>query len=148
MTRLAAATLRTILIAEDDPDDRELLTDAFADAGFAGRLLFARDGRELLDMLDAPSADDAAPQLVLLDLNMPRLDGRAALRVLRDRDATRHLPVVVLTTSAAETDISECYRAGANSYCTKPLDFGGLVALARDIEHWWFRVTRLPPANG
>ena len=146
MSSLTAAAPRTILIAEDDPDDRELLTDAFADAGFAGRLLFARDGRELLDMLDTLPPEEGAPQLVLLDLNMPRLDGRAALRALRAREATRHLPVVVLTTSAAEADIHECYRAGANSYCTKPLGFSGLVTLARDIEHWWFTVSRLPPA--
>ncbi len=142
-----ASALRTILIAEDDPDDRELIACAFLEAGFDGRLLFARDGRELLEMLEAPDPDEASPQLVLLDLNMPRLDGRAALRALRARDATRNLPVVVLSTSAAASDVSECYRYGANSYCTKPLDFRGLVALARDIEHWWFKVTRLPPAN-
>lgn len=142
-----ATRLRTILVAEDDPDDRELITAAFAEAGFGGRLLFARDGRELLDMLDAGPAGGAPPQLVLLDLNMPRLDGRAALRALRTRESTRMLPVVMLTTSSAEADVAECYRGGANSYCTKPMDFSGLVALARDIEHWWFQVTRLPPAN-
>jgi len=148
MSRGTTTSLRTILIADDDPDDRELLSDAFRDAGFAGRLLFARDGRELLEMLEGSEQTGASPQLVLLDLNMPRLDGRAALRALRGRPATCNLPVVMLTTSAAETDVSDCYRCGANAYCTKPLDFRGLVALARDIEHWWFQVTRLPPANG
>lgn len=143
-----APRLRTILVAEDDPDDRELISAAFAEAGFGGRLLFARDGRELLDMLDAAPDGGPVPQLLLLDLNMPRLDGRAALHALRTREATRMLPVVVLTTSSAESDVAECYRGGANSYCTKPMDFSGLVALARDIEHWWFQVTRLPPANG
>lgn len=147
MSDRLAAQLRTILVADDDPDDRELIGAAFVEAGFDGRVLFARDGRELLEMLEAPGDPGSAPQLVLLDLNMPRLDGRAALRALRNREDTRGLPVVVLTTSAAESDVVECYRGGANSYCTKPMDFAGLVALARDVEHWWFTVTRLPPAN-
>ena len=146
MNRQPISRMQTILVAEDDPDDRELIDAAFREAGFRGQLLFARDGREVLDLLSGPP-DPAGPQLVLLDLNMPRLDGRATLRELRAQEATRALPVVVLTTSSADADVAECFRGGANSYCTKPLDFGGLVALARDVAHWWFEVTRLPPAN-
>jgi CheY-like chemotaxis protein len=148
MTTGTATNLRTILIAEDDADDRELISAAFRDAGYLGQLQFAHDGRELLEMLDAAERAQTPPQLILLDLNMPRLDGRAALLALRSRAATCNLPVVILSTSAADADVRDCYRSGANSYCTKPLDFRGLVALARDIEHWWFKVTRLPPANG
>lgn len=147
MITYPSARLQTILVAEDDPDDRELIGAAFREAAFRGTVLFARDGRELLDLLAAPVGDQPLAQLVLLDLNMPRLDGRATLRELRAREATRTLPVVVLTTSSAEADVAECFRGGANSYCTKPMDFTGLVSLARDVAHWWFEVTHLPPAN-
>lgn len=147
MSLRQGAAPRTILVADDDPDDRELIDAAFREAGFPGRLVFARDGRELLDMLESRSVGEPPPQLVLLDLNMPRLDGRATLRSLRERDTTRTLPVVVLTTSSAEVDVVDSYRYGANAFCTKPMDFAGLVALARDIDRWWFQVSRLPPAN-
>lgn len=144
----AARELRRILVADDDPDDRELIAEAFRESGFEGNVEFAFDGRELVERLGADArAGHPLPQLVLLDLNMPRLDGVGVLATLRETNATRALPVVMLTTSGAQHDIAECFRHGANSYCTKPLDFRGLVALATDIERWWFKVSRLPPSN-
>jgi CheY-like chemotaxis protein len=140
-----------ILVAEDDPDDRLLARDAFAGNERAVDLRFVADGVELMEyLLRAGRYPGAAPSpdLVLLDLNLPRKDGREALAEIRAHPDLRRLPVVVLTTSAAPNDIERCYELGANSFITKPSSFEELVALARLIDKYWFGVVGLPRAEG
>src|SRR6476661_4301820 len=126
-----------ILMADDDEDDRLLAQDALRESGQNAELHFVSDGRQLLDYLRcegdfAPSDHDPKvkaprPDLILLDLNMPRLDGREALRQIKTDSMLRRTPVVILTTSKAEEDIWRAYDEGANSYVTKPVSFEGLV---------------------
>lgn len=136
----------SILVAEDDADDRILLADAFAESGVVVTLDFVADGVELLDYLAQCDADasQGLPDLVLLDLNMPRMDGREALRAIREHDSLRHLPVIILTTSKAELDIRVSYQLGANSYVTKPRRFDELIAVLRSLERYWMDIARLP----
>lgn len=141
----------TILVAEDDADDRVLLADAFADSGVVVSLDFVTDGVELMERLARRDADANAnlglPDLVLLDLNMPRMDGREALRAIREHERLRHLPVIILTTSNAELDIRVSYQLGANSYVTKPRRFDELTAVLRSLERYWMDIARLPSAT-
>lgn len=138
-----------ILVAEDDPDDRLLARDAFARNPRPVDLRFVEDGVELLDYLRrrgryAEAASAPRPDLVLLDLNLPRKDGREALAEMKGDPTLRSLPVVVLTTSAAEEDVRRCYDLGANSYITKPPSFEALVDLAGLIGKYWFGAVGLP----
>ncbi len=140
----------TILYAEDDEDDRLLVAEALAETGLPNDLRFVCDGEELLDYLQHQGrycAPDAAPRpgLVLLDLNMPRRDGRDALRAIRADAALARIPVVVLTTSKAEEDIARTYDLGATSYIVKPLSFDRLVEVVRSLAHYWFDIVELPP---
>jgi CheY-like chemotaxis protein len=136
----------SILVAEDDADDRVLLADAFAESGVVVTLDFVPDGVELLAYLTRHDADPSLglPDLVLLDLNMPRMDGREALRSIREHERLRHLPVIILTTSTAELDIRVSYQLGANSYVTKPRRFDELIAVLRSLERYWMDIARLP----
>lgn len=136
----------SILVAEDDADDRVLLADAFAESGVVVTLDFVPDGVELLAYLARHDADPSLglPDLVLLDLNMPRMDGREALRAIREHERLRHLPVIILTTSTAELDIRVSYQLGANSYVTKPRRFDELIAVLRSLERYWMDIARLP----
>ena len=139
----------TILVAEDDPDDRTLAQDAFDESGANGRLVFVDDGVELLSYLrrEAPYADAVrfpSPGLVLLDLNMPRKDGREALAEIKADPALRHIPVVVMSTSRSVDDVEGSYRAGANSFITKPSRFDGLVAMLRALGDYWLGTVDLP----
>lgn len=141
----------TILLAEDDDDDYFLTRQAFEEAHIANTLRRVCDGEELLDYLtrqgefraheDAPS-----PALILLDLNMPRMDGREALRIIKSRPGLRHVPVVVLTTSKAEEDIIRSYQLGVNSFISKPVTFQGLVEAIKVLGRYWFEIVELPPA--
>jgi two-component system response regulator len=137
------------LYAEDDPDDRLLAEMAHRESGAANPLTFVRDGEEALECLrltgrysDQP--DTPRPGVVLLDLNMPGIDGRETLRIIRADPAIRRIPVVILTTSAAEADISASYEAGANAYIVKPTAFGGLVRIFAALTTFWFDVSSLP----
>ncbi|MBU6248743.1 MAG: response regulator [Xanthomonadaceae bacterium] len=144
MTQLQGSLL--IMVAEDDADDRVLLSDAFAESGVQVEIEFVADGVELLARLterDAAS-ESALPDLVLLDLNMPRMDGREALRAIRDNDRLRHLPVIILTTSRAELDIRLSYQLGANSYVAKPRRFDELIMVLRSLERYWMDIVQLP----
>jgi CheY-like chemotaxis protein len=138
-----------LLMAEDDSDDRLLVKDALDESGWQGELRFVENGEELLDYLlhrGKYSAAAAAPSpgLILLDLNMPRKDGREALREIKDNSDLCRIPVVILTTSTARTDISRTYELGANSFISKPTQFDALVDVMRVLRQYWFSTVSLP----
>jgi len=142
-----------ILMADDDPDDRLLVKDAFgeceAESHVADQLRFVEDGEELMDYLNRRGkfSDPAAsprPDLILLDLNMPRKDGREALSEIRATPDLRRIPVVVFTTSRAETDITLLYNLGANSFITKPVAFDSLVKTLSVMSRYWLGIVELP----
>jgi CheY-like chemotaxis protein len=139
-----------ILLADDDEEDRMLAADAMHASRVANDLRFVEDGEELLDYLYkrgrfTEPGSAPTPGLILLDLNMPRKDGREALREIKADPDLRRIPVVVLTTSKAEEDIYRTYDLGANSFITKPVSFDGLVAVMRDIGRYWIEIVELPP---
>ena len=139
----------TILLADDDPDDRMLARDALDESRLANDLHEVVDGEELLEYLrrQGKYADPASaprPGLILLDLNMPRKDGREALREIKADPELRSIPVVVLTTSQAEEDIYRTYDLGVSSFITKPVSFEGLVAVMKALGRYWFEIVELP----
>jgi CheY-like chemotaxis protein len=141
-----------ILLADDDEEDRMLAADALAESRVVNDLRFVEDGDELLDYLYhrgrySDLQKSPAPGLILLDLNMPRKDGREALREIKADPDLRRIPVVILTTSKAEEDIYRTYDLGANSFITKPVSFEGLVAVMRDIGRYWIEIVELPPEH-
>jgi CheY-like chemotaxis protein len=143
----------TILMADDDPDDRLLAAEALRESRVSNDLRFVENGEELLDYLRRRGrwADPSAsprPGLVLLDLNMPRMDGREALAEIKADPELRRIPVVVLTTSRAETDVARSYDLGANSFIAKPVTFGGLVDAMRVLGRYWMETVELPPQGG
>ena len=142
---------RDILLIEDNPDDVELTRIAFAEAGSAHRLTVVSDGAEALDYLFARGAHAGRaatdlPAVVLLDLNLPKVNGREVLQAIRSDPATRSLPVVVLTTSAEPFDVDKVYALGANSYIQKPVDFERFVDVVRQIGLYWLALNQ-PPGN-
>lgn len=142
-----------IVVAEDDEEDAMLLAEAFAEARLANEMHVVNDGEELLDYLRRRgpwAACGAAPRpaLILLDLNMPRKDGREALAEIKADACLRNIPVVVLTTSKAEEDIARTYDLGVNSYITKPVTFPALVEVIRTLGHYWFELVQLPREGG
>jgi CheY-like chemotaxis protein len=133
---------KEILLVEDNPDDVELTRLAFEEANVANHLVVVRDGAEALDYLFArgryASRDSTAlPSIVLLDLNLPKLDGREVLQAIRADAATRDLPVIVLTTSAEPFDVEASYALGVNSYIQKPVDFEQFVWAVRQVGLYW-----------
>jgi CheY-like chemotaxis protein len=141
-----------ILMADDDADDRELTREALAESRLANELYFVEDGATLLDYLHqrgAYSRPGSAPRpgVILLDLNMPRKDGREALREIKADPELRNIPIVVLTTSKAEEDIAQSYDLGANSFISKPVTFEGLVEVVRGLGTYWFDIVELPSAR-
>jgi CheY-like chemotaxis protein len=142
-----------ILMADDDEDDRLLTKQAFDECRLINDLRFVLDGEELTDYLGrrgqyADPASSPRPQLILLDLNMPRKDGREALREIKADPALRRIPVVVLTTSKQEEDVIRSYDLGVNSFITKPVTFDGLVEVTRALDRYWFELVELPPEDG
>ena len=142
-----------ILMAEDDPDDQKITRKAFDRAELRDRLFFVNDGQDLMDYLHrvGPYQDrDRYPDadLVLLDLNMPRKDGRTALAEIRADDGLRSLPVIAMTTSRAERDVEAAYSSGVNSFITKPAAFEELVAAVRELSAYWGGTVRLPRRVG
>lgn len=139
----------TILMADDDPDDRMLAGEALEESMLANNLHFVEDGVELMDYLNRrgsySNAEDAPrPGVILLDLNMPRKDGREALKEIKSDPNLRRIPVVVMTTSQVEQDILRSYDLGANSYITKPVTFDGLVEVIQGLGRYWFEIVELP----
>jgi len=142
----------TILLADDDPDDRKLTQDAFVENRLVNVLHCVEDGEELMEYLRrqgryVDQKDAPLPGLILLDLNMPRKDGREALKEIKADPELRRIPIVVLTTSKAEEDILRTYDLGVNSYVTKPVTFKSLVELIKVLGRYWFEVVELPPAE-
>ena len=136
----------TILLAEDDADDRMLVQDAVAEGRLVNELRCVEDGEELMDYLHQRGKHTGAPRpgLILLDLNMPRKDGREALREIKADPSLRQIPVVVLTTSKAEEDVFRSYDLGANSFVTKPVTFQSLVELMKTLNRYWLEIVELP----
>ena len=134
-------------MAEDDADDRLLARDALAECGLAEELRFVENGEELLDyLLQRGKYDTQTPRpgLILLDLNMPVKDGREVLGEIKTNAVLRRIPVVVLTTSRADTDIDRIYNLGANSFITKPVRYELLVEVMRAISQYWLKIVELP----
>ena len=138
-----------ILMADDDADDRLLAKDALTECRLPSELRFVENGEELLDYLNqrgkyAQLANSPRPGLILLDLNMPKKDGREALREIKADPNLRKIPVVVLTTSKADTDIGRIYELGANSFISKPVSFESLVEVMNVLGRYWFEIVELP----
>ncbi len=138
-----------VLMADDDEDDQMFAQDAFEESGLPHNLAFVNDGEALIDHLNHCLESDEPnqtllPDLILLDLNMPRKDGREALREIKANPKLRHIPVVVLTTSSSDGDVYRSYDIGANSFITKPVTFDALVEVLNTLGKYWFSVVRLP----
>ena len=139
----------TILMADDDEDDRMFAKDALVEARLYNEVYFVEDGQELMDFLNhrdkyADLNGSPRPGLILLDLNMPRKDGREALQEIKADPDLRRIPVVVLTTSKAQEDIYRTYDLGVSSYITKPVSFDGLVEVMKALSRYWFEIVSLP----
>jgi len=148
----AAAKPKVLLMAEDDSDDRLLVKDAMGECQWEGDLRFVENGEELLDYLRrrgkyGQPACAPRPGLILLDLNMPKKDGREALREIKADGELRRIPVVVFTTSKAGTDIEGLYELGANSFISKPIQFEALVQVMRVLGQYWFSAVELPESK-
>ncbi len=140
----------TVLIADDDGDDRMLIKDAFIENNLQTPLHFVEDGEQLLKYLRregeyARYKNTPLPGIILLDLNMPKMDGRTALAKIKEDKALRNIPVIVLTTSKADEDIVRTYGLGVNSFITKPVTFEGLLKAVRSIANYWIDTVALPP---
>ena len=138
----------TILMADDDPDDRLLTADALKEARLINDIRFVENGEELLEYLRRQgkyaTAEAPRPGLILLDLNMPRKDGRTVLKELKLDPDLRSIPVVILTTSKDDEDIYRSYDLGVNSYIVKPVTFEALVDILQTLEKYWFEIVELP----
>ncbi len=142
-------TTVTILMADDDEDDCLLAREALEESRLANELHFVKDGEELMDYLHRRGkylrpSNAPRPGLILLDLNMPKKDGREALKEIKTDPNLRQIPVVVLTTSKAEEDIYSIYDLGANSFITKPVTFSSLVEVMKTLGKYWFEIVELP----
>jgi CheY-like chemotaxis protein len=139
----------TILYAEDDPEDRMLVKDAMEESRLANKLDFVENGQELMDYLRrqgeyARLSGEPLPGLILLDLNMPKKDGREALKEIKADSRFRRIPVVILTTSKAEEDIFRSYDIGASSFIVKPVTFDSLYEVVKTLNKYWFEIVELP----
>jgi CheY-like chemotaxis protein len=138
-----------VLLVEDDPGDTLMIREAFEHNKVRNSLATVTDGVEAMRYLrrEGPYADAPRPDLVLLDLNLPRKDGREVLAEIKADGALRSIPVVVLTTSQAEEDVLRSYQLHANAYVTKPVDFDRFIAVVRQIDEFFVTVVKLPPNN-
>ena len=142
----------TILVCDDDEDDRMLTLQALTDAHISNQVRFVDDGEQLLDYLyqrgtyAGETGSAPRPGLILLDLNMPKMDGREALKVIKGDASLRDIPVVVLSTSGLDQDIVRSYQLGVNSFITKPVTFSGLVDAMNVLGRYWLEIVELPPA--
>lgn len=140
-----------LLMADDDADDRQMTKEALDEGRVLNEIAFVEDGEQLMDYLHGRgryAGGEPRPDLILLDLNMPRKDGREALAEIKGDPALRQIPVVILTTSKAEEDIFRSYDLGVNSYVTKPVTFNGLVEVMRGLGNYWVQLVQLPSEHG
>ncbi|BCI80218.1 two-component system response regulator [Mycolicibacterium sp. TY66] len=146
MNASSAGRVVDILLVEDDPGDELITREAFADNKIKNTLHVARDGQEGLDFLyrRGAHADAPTPDLILLDLNLPKYDGRELLEAIKSDADLCHIPIVVLTTSSAEEDILRSYKLHANAYVTKPVDLDQFMKAVREIDEFFVQVVRLP----
>ena len=137
-----------ILIAEDDADDRYLIGTAFTEKGYSEKIDFVENGVELLNYLEnilvTYPDEKNLPCVILLDLNMPKKDGREALKELKQHPIFKKIPVIVFTTTKNEIEIKRCYELGANSYVVKPLTFDELLMVVENIRSYWFQTASIP----
>lgn len=141
-----------ILMADDDDDDFILTEKALTESKLLNTLIRVKDGEELLDYLlqrgEYNASNTTRPGVILLDLNMPRKDGREALREIKSNPDLHDIPVVVFTTSKAEEDIYRSYQLGVNSFITKPVTFENLISVMQTLGRYWFEIVELPQPNG
>jgi DNA-binding response OmpR family regulator len=136
---------KLILLVEDDPDHEALTIRALKKSNMANEVVVARDGEEAVRMLCGPDA--IKPQVILLDLKLPKLDGLEVLKQVRECDTTRTLPVVVLTSSDEERDVVRSYQLGVNSYIRKPVNFNDFAEATRQLGMYWLVLNECPPSN-
>lgn len=138
----------TILMADDDLDDQLMAKEAFEENRMANSLKFVNDGEELLDYLNKRGkyneSNAPRPGLILLDLNMPKMDGRTALLEIKKKPKLRRIPIIILTTSKSEEDVIKSYDLGVSSFITKPVSFNDLVTVTKEIGRYWFGIVVLP----
>jgi CheY-like chemotaxis protein len=138
-----------ILLVEDNPGDVRLTQEALKEGKVYSNLHWAKDGVEALEFLQRQGRHEKAPRpdIILLDLNLPKKDGREVLAVIKKTDQLKHIPVVVLTTSKAEEDVLRSYELHANCYVTKPVDLDKFITVVQSIDRFWLTVVTLPPAK-
>ncbi len=140
---------QSILMVEDSEDDYEATIRAFKRVNLHNPIVWCRSGRDALDYLKQEGAfkkpsNGSRPGLILLDLNMPGLDGRKTLQLVKQDNGLKRIPVIILTTSADERDIESCYQMGANTYVQKPVSFDGLIEAIKRLKAYWFEIALLP----
>ncbi len=139
-----------IVVADDDADDRLMIKDAFEESKLGNPVDFVEDGVELMEYLNRQGkwthlTNQPFPGFILLDLNMPRKDGRTALKEIKESVEHHRIPIVILTTSKAEEDIIRTYNLGVNSFICKPVSFDKLVDIVKTVGHYWIEIVALPP---
>jgi CheY-like chemotaxis protein len=144
---------QSILLVEDNQDDYEATCRAFRKANLINPIVWSKSGRDALDILKTEGAykdahDGSRPGIILLDLNMPGMDGRKTLEAIKQNDELKQIPVIILTTSADQRDIDACYQMGANTYVQKPVSFDGLIEAIKRLTAYWFEIALLPKKNG
>jgi len=146
MKKFEAAVV-DILLVEDNPGDVRLTKEALKDAKVLNEIYVAKDGVEAMEFLhkQGSCAEAPTPDMILLDLNLPRKDGREVLAEIKKDPQLKHIPVIILTTSKAEEDIIRSYNLHANAYITKPVDLNRFVEIIRTLEEFWFTIVKLPP---
>ncbi|MEO6547854.1 MAG: response regulator [Ferruginibacter sp.] len=141
---------RLILIAEDDADDRYLMKTALEETGIAGDVKYVENGVEVINYLESITEENGQvnyPKFILLDLNMPKMDGREVLKKIKSTDAYRKIPVIIFSTTKNQLEVKRCYDLGANTYVVKPVSYDTLVATIREICDYWFKVATLIDAS-
>jgi CheY-like chemotaxis protein len=139
-----------IVVADDDADDRMMIKDAFEESKLSNPVDFVEDGVQLLEYLRRQGpyqhlANQPFPGFILLDLNMPRKDGRTVLKEIKSDPVLHRIPIIILTTSKAEEDIIKTYNLGVNSFICKPVSFDKLVDIVKTVGHYWIEIVALPP---
>jgi chemotaxis family two-component system response regulator Rcp1 len=143
------ADLVEILLVEDNPGDARLCEEALKESKILNNLHIAKDGQEALDFLFKTNGFESVsrPDLIILDLNLPKINGKDVLKKIKEDSSTKKIPVVILTSSKAEEDIVKTYELHANSYITKPLDFEQFVEIVKEINQFWLGIVKLPPKD-